>query len=217
MIVRLDLHADVLPVVELDDTGVVLKHADAPIFASEPPPDFNRRGEDRFLEQVFERDLALFVAIAHPAAKRLVRTVFAPSLCNRLELGVGRVVSPVGEMLPDRLHFREAQVKLPPAAELEELLIGHAADRHGHGSKRVFRTVRQVRQLQRPPDDLLDGVIGEHFAGDAFEIGGRSAGSKRVFLAGPYRGDRISQVDERGFHAVGDVVGDSRFIENIEE
>ena len=46
MIVRLDLHADVVGLVELHDAGVVLEHADAPIGVAQSPPNLDRRGED---------------------------------------------------------------------------------------------------------------------------------------------------------------------------
>ena len=76
MVVRLDLEADVIAVVEFDDAGVVLEDADAPIVAAEPPANLLGGAEDRFLEQIVDAP-ALEV---DRALERLVRAMFRPGL-----------------------------------------------------------------------------------------------------------------------------------------
>ena len=145
VIVRLHLEADVILVVELHDAGVVREDADAPIVVAEFGANFLRRGEHGFLEQVFEGEFALFVAVPHPAPQRLVRAMFTPGLGDRFELGVGGLAVLLAEMPADRLHLGQTQVKLPLAAETGQFVVIHSADRNGHQPIRVIGTDRQVR------------------------------------------------------------------------
>ena len=217
VVVRLDLDADVLLVVEFDDPRVVLKHAHAPVFAPQPPANFDRSGKHGFLEQIFELDFTLAVAIQHPPPQRLVRTVFAPGLGDRFEFGVGGFAVLFGKVAADRLHFGQAQVELPFAAETGQLVVFHAADGNSDQAKGVIRTDRQVRHAQRPPNDLLDGVVGQHFRSHAFEIGRVGIVVEPVFLTCPHGGNGMAQFQQGSLDAVGDVVGNAGLVEHVQK
>ena len=103
VVVRLDLEADVVLVVEPDDAGVVAEDAHQPVAVQ-----LARRLEDRLLEQVVDRPPSKL----DPALKRLVRAVLAPGLGQRLELAVGRVAAELGEVALDRLHLGQAEREL---------------------------------------------------------------------------------------------------------
>ncbi len=60
MIVRFDLEHQMECVVEVDDPGVVLEHAHAPILFAEIRADLLGRGEDRLAKHVFELPRAAF-------------------------------------------------------------------------------------------------------------------------------------------------------------
>ena len=121
MVVRLDLEADVVLVVEPNDAGVVAEDADQPVAAQ-----LLGRGEDRLLEQVVDRPpLEL-----DPPSQGLVRAVLAPGLGQGFELAVGRVAAEPGEVPLDGLHLGEAERELARPAQLQERLVVHRAERH---------------------------------------------------------------------------------------
>ena len=115
MVVRLDLEHDMLIVEKADDAGIIAKHAHAPIVGAELAANLDGGGEDRFLEHILEVPLAMFVAIANAAGKRLVAAMLAPSLGDGLQLDVGRLAAEAAEMGLDRPHLVEAQIQLPLA------------------------------------------------------------------------------------------------------
>ena len=166
VVVRLDLERDVELVVEPHDAGVVLEDADAPVVVAPAAAQLLRGGEDRLLEHVLELPLAALVAVGDPAGERLVAAVLAPGLGDRFQLDVGRLAAQLGEMPLDRLHLGELQVELPLAAEPHEGVVVEAAIGDGAELEAVVAARFEPRERQRPDDDLLDGVVGEHLVAD---------------------------------------------------
>ena len=102
---RLDLEADVELIAELDDAGIVLKDADAPVVLAEAIANLLRGAEDRLFEQI----LVAFVAEIDDALERLVRAMLLPGLRDRLKLDVGRLTFERPEMGLDRFHLVERE------------------------------------------------------------------------------------------------------------
>ena len=65
-IMRLDLKSDVVVIGEANNTSVVLKHTDAPVFVSQVFSNLLGCRKDRFFEHVFKVERCLFVAIGDP-------------------------------------------------------------------------------------------------------------------------------------------------------
>ena len=217
MVVRLDLEADVLLVVELHHTGVVLEDADAPVVLAESPANLDRRAEDGLFEHVLEDPLTVFVAVADAALQRLVRAVLAPRLSDRFEFDVGRIALLLDPVLFDRLHLGEAQIKLAMLAEVPQCGIVHRTNGDRPQSELVFGTGSDRVHVERPDDHPLDGVVGQHPLRHPIEIGGRSRLVEPVLAA---RRDRLNveaEIDERLVRAERDVVGNARFEEDVEE
>ena len=108
-----------------------------------------------------------------PALERLVRAVLRPGLGDRFQLDVGRVAVEFAEVRLDRLHLVERQRQLPVAAQLDECRVVEVAERHGDAAELVRPADAQRRCRQRPVDDLLDGVVGQHFASQQVVLGRR--------------------------------------------
>ena len=110
VIVRLDLEADVITVVEAHDAGVVGEDADAPVVGAEPAADLLRRPEDRLLEQIVEMpDAAVVFDELDTALEGLVRAMLRPRLRQRLQLHVGRIAAQLAEMRLDGPHLGETE------------------------------------------------------------------------------------------------------------
>ena len=154
--------------------------------------------------------VARFVAVVDPPVERLVRTVFAPGLGERLQLDVGRVAVQLDEVLANRLHLGEAQVELARAAQVGQCAIVHLADRHRHPLEAVRAAQRQTLHRQRAPNDLLDGVVREHPAGELIQVRPCRTRIDPVFSAGGNGLDGQTEVDQRALGALGHVIGDAR-------
>ena len=217
MVVRLDLEADVLLVVELHDTRVVLEDADAPVVLAEPPTNLDRGAEDGLFEHVFEDPLTVFVAVADAALERLVRAVFAPRLSDRFKFDVGRIALLLDPVPLDRLHLGEAQVKLAVFAEVHQRRIVHRPDRDGAQSELVLGPGSDRLHAERPDDHALDGIVRENALRHAIQIGRRGPFVEPILPPGRDRLDVEAEIDERLLGAHADVVGDARFVEDVEE
>jgi hypothetical protein len=85
-------------IVELDDAGVVLENADAPIVVAEAFAEFLGGAEDRFFKQIANppRRRAA-VGIRHRevdlALERFVRAMLGPGLGDRLQLDVAGIAA----------------------------------------------------------------------------------------------------------------------------
>src|SRR5262249_14670102 len=150
--VRLDLDAEVEALVEGDDAGVVLEHADA-----ERPRELARRLRDRGLQEVVDAPHrpAARRGEVDPAGERLVLAVLAPGLRERLELARGRLAAELDEVRADRAHLGEVEAELPGARELEQRRVVERAQRDLDASARRGREALAVRQvLAVDADDL---------------------------------------------------------------
>jgi hypothetical protein len=215
VVVRLDLEHDVVLVVEPDHPGVVLEHAHAPIPLARLVADMFGGRENRLAEHVLEMPLARRVAIVNPPGKRLVATVLAPGLRDRLQLDIGRVAIQRAEMGLDRLHLDQRQVKLPFTAEPLQRRVVRLSDRHRHQFEAIGRADLQVLELQRSDDHLLDGVVGQHLRAKQRELLVRQGplvrqGANPVFLERPDRFGRDVEIGDRRKRALRYRVGHSR-------
>src|ERR1019366_8301636 len=141
VVVRLDLEADVEVVVELDDAGIVLKDADAPVVGPKPLADFLRGAEDSLLQKIV---VALAVAV-DDALERLVRAVFRPRLRDSLQLCVGRVALEAAEVGLDRLHLVQRKGKLAEMKELDKACVIERKDSHDDALERVVSAEAEIR------------------------------------------------------------------------
>ena len=217
MVVRFDLEADVLLVVKLDDAGVVLEDADAPVVRAKLAADLDRRAKHGLLEHVLEDPLALFVAVADAAFERLVRTVLAPRLRDRFQFDVSRVSLLLNPVLFDRPHLGEAQIELSVFAEMHQRVVVHRADRHGAQLELVLGPGPDPVHVQRANDDPFDGVVGQHPLADAVEVGIRHISFEPVLATGRDRVDGEAEILERLLSAQCHVVGDARLEQDVEE
>ena len=217
MVMRLDLDADALFVVELHDAGVVLKDADAPIVLAQPLTDFARCGKDRLFEHVAELQVAGVVPIVNSAAQRLVRAVLAPGLGDRFQFDVGGITLQIDEVLADRPHFHQAEIQLALATEVGKLGIVHLADRDGRAAELIRVSQRNAVQRNRAPEHLLDRIIGQNAAGQFFEIRPLGTFVDPIFSARGDGLDRQPQFGQCSFCALSNVVGHTRFEQDIDQ
>src|SRR5206468_3437237 len=87
VIVRLDLEADVVLVVEAYDAGIVLENAHAPILGPETATNLLRGSENGLLQQIVDASPGRSLEI-DLTFQRLVRTVFGPGLRQRFQLDI---------------------------------------------------------------------------------------------------------------------------------
>ena len=217
MVVRFDLEADMLLVVELHDARIVLEDADAPIVLAEPLANLDRRAEDGLFEHVLEDPLTVFVAVADAALQRLVRAVFAPRLSDRFEFDVGWIALLLDPVLLDGLHLGEAQIELAVLAEVHQRVVVHRPDGDGSQLELVLAPGSDGVHVERPGDDSLDGVVCENSLRHTIQIGGRSGGIEPILPPGRDRFDIEAEIDERLVRAERHVVGDARLEEDVEE
>ena len=111
------------------------------------------------------------VAIGDPAGQRLVAAMLAPGLGDRFQLDVGRVAVELRESAPgssasrpatDRAALRGSVASAPSSSSV--------ANRHRDQLELVRRAELQLIERQRPDDDLLDGVVGQHLAARAAAV-----------------------------------------------
>ena len=160
----LDLEADVVLVVEANDSGVVGEDADQPV-----EPQLLGRGEDGLLEEVVDRPpLELDLAL-----QGLVRAVLAPGLGQGFQLTVGRVAVEPGEVPLDGPHLGQVERELPRPAHLQERLVIHRAERHGEQPKLVMPPLAQMVERQAAKGRLLDGLVGQHALDQTRQLLGR--------------------------------------------
>ena len=206
VVVRLDLEADVDIVVEADDAGVVLEDRDEP-----GGVEHRGRREDRPLQEVVD-DLPLKLD-APP--ERLVRAVLAPGLGEGLQLAVGRVASLGFEVVADRPHLVDRERKLPLPARPEEVDVPHASDRDLDPFEGVRASLAEPIEAERPPDDLLDGIVGQDAVDQTWQ------GLGRPFdVVGPDRtdfGDPEAEILEDRPGALGHRIGHAGPWQDVDE
>ena len=95
--------------------------------------------------------------------------------------------------------------------------IVHRADRHGHPLEAVRASQRKAVHRQRAPNDLLDGVVGQNPAGELLQVGTLGPRVDPILAARGDGVDRQAQVGQRRLGALGDVVGDARFEEHVDQ
>ncbi len=120
MIVRLDLEAHVVAVIEADDAGVILEDADAPVVGAEPAADFLGRPEDGFLEQVVDPPcFGVRPGEINRAFQGLMRAVLRPGLGEGFQLDVGGLAAQDAEMGLNGLHLRQVEGELAVPTALQ--------------------------------------------------------------------------------------------------
>ena len=166
MVVRLDLEGQIPTAVdiglELDDAGVVVEDADAPVLVQ-----FVRRRRDRGLQQVVD-DLAVHL---DQAAERLVLAVLAPGLGDGLELARGGLATLLGVVRLDGLHLDQVEAQHAVGRDplqlrvvgLEQRDLDHATLLGGRGHAPQEAFVGHV--------DLLDDLVRERTAGEVQSLG----------------------------------------------
>ena len=213
----LDFETDVEGVVEGHDPGVVTKNTDAPVVIAESFADHRCRFEDGLLEHLVEVPFGGFVLVVDPAAECLVRTVFAPGLCDRLELDVCRIAVQGGEVVTDGPHFFEREVELPVPALPLECVIVHVAKRDTLELERVVAAQGDRVDRQGALDNVFDRVVGQHPFGQASQIGCGCVGVDPVLAAGGHCLDGQAEFFQGLQRALSNVVGDTGLEEHVEQ
>ena len=207
VVVRLDLEADVVLVVEPDHAGVVGEDAHQPVEVQGLG-----RGEDRLLEQVVDRP-ALEL---DPPLERLVRAVLAPGLGQGLELAVGRVAAELGEMAPGSTCISaRLSESCPDLLSCDEGRVVHRADRDGHELELVVLPLAEVIERQGADDRLLDRVVGQHALDQPGEMLGGPADA--IAPDGPHPDHVEAEVAEQLRGALGLGVGHARLGQDVDD
>ncbi len=170
MVVRLHLEDHVVAVVEADDSGVVLEDAYAPVVLARRLAYLHRGVEDRLAEHILEGSFAVRVAVADPPGQRLVAAMLAPGLGDRFQFDVGRVALERLEMGLDCPHLDQREVKLTFQGQPLERFVVELPDGYGDQLEIVRRADLQMLEFQRPDDDLLDCVVGQHLRRKQFDL-----------------------------------------------
>ena len=216
VIVRFHLEADVVLVVERHDARIILEDAHAPVFFAEVFADLLCRGENRFLQHILEDDLLLAVPVRNAAGQGFVGAVLAPGLRDGFQLDVGRVAVQLLEVLLDRLHLDQREVKLAFEREGFQLVVVHRADRDDHEVEVVRTADFEVLERERAFHDLLDRVVGEDLPAQFVDLGGIKARDEELAERAD-GGDRLVHF-LHGFQGrIGDRVHDAGFGQNVQE
>ena len=119
MIVGFDFEAHMEVVVERDNAGIVLEHADAPVVVAQRFANRLGGGENGFLEHVVvlafvrhRRSTCIGTAVMDSTGKRFMAAVFGPCLRDRFQFNVGGVAAQVVEVIANGLHFDKRQIQL---------------------------------------------------------------------------------------------------------
>ena len=206
VVVGLDLETDVKIVVEPDHARVVGEDADEPVAAH-----LLGRAEDGPLEEVVDHPAVEI----DPAPEGLVRTMLGPGLREGLEFAVGRLPSEFVEMGLDGLELGEAEVQLPLPADVEELGVGLATNRHLDAQELVGSPLAELVEREGADDGLLDRFIKQDPADQALE-----AGRWPINPVGPDGPDVLNvepEVGEERPGALGLGVGDARLGEDVDD
>ena len=130
---RLGLECNVEVVVETDEPCVVDKGA---VY----PRCVDRVGSRTqvLIEQAVDLldCLTRFVRYIDGCPERLMSTVFAPRLCDRLDFGVGRVAPHSGEVTSHRLHLDQVQAKSTAVGDGLEFIVRRINDCQDIGRRR---------------------------------------------------------------------------------
>src|SRR5439155_16473909 len=129
VIVRFDLEADGIVIIENDHAGVVFENAQAKAVAA-PRDEILRALEDRLLDQVpvAADGFSRLVHDLDRALERLVNAVLAPGLRDRLQLDIARLTLPPAKIVSNGLHLLKREEQVPLAAESRELLVAQVTD-----------------------------------------------------------------------------------------
>src|SRR5205085_10842760 len=110
---------------------------------------------------VAKQAFAVGVTVINTPGQCLVAAVFAPCLGNRLELNVRRIALELAKMLLNGSHFGQRQIELSLATQLQERIVVERAQRDRNQIEFIRRSEFQALNLQWPPDQLLDRVVGQ--------------------------------------------------------
>src|SRR5439155_8559972 len=185
VIVRFDLEADGIVIIENDHAGVVFENAQAKAVVA-PRDEILRALEDRFLDQV---PIAAdgFSRLVHDldrALERLVNAMLAPGLRDRLQLDVARLTLLPAKIVSNGLHLLEREEQVPVAAEPRELLVVQIADGNVLELETVLVPRLEVVRHVGVEMHRFNHAVGQNFGGDLLQLGARDVALDQIGAAG---------------------------------
>ena len=204
---RFDLKAHRVLIVKLDHPGVILKHRNAPVLVQ-----ILGRLKDRLFNQVIEINLLAVVFHIHAALERLMHTVLAPRLCQRLQLHIRRLTVDGAVFVLDRLHLLEIQEHILFLRQAHQLLIAQLANRHLCQHHLVRFGMRTRRLSIRPEDHILDAVIRQNPSRDHIPVGLADIAQQHILAGRPHRLNRPgAHIRQRTANRFGHRIGHAAF------
>ena len=182
VIMRFNLKAHRMLVVKFDHAGVIFKDRNAPVFIQ-----ILSGLEDRFFDQIVKMNFFAVMVHIHTALERLMNTVLAPGLGQRLQFHVRRFPVNIAILALNCLHFLKVQEQVLRLAELHELLVAQFADRDFRQLHLIRLGMRTWRLGIHPKDHVLDAVIGQRPAGDGFAFLVRNSPQQNILTPRPHR------------------------------
>ena len=160
VVVRLDLEADVVLVVEADDPGIVLEDRDAPGLV-----EFVRHPGDGGLQQIVD---GLFAVVLDDSPEGLVHAVLGPRLGQGLEFDVRRLAAQRLVVLLNGLHLRQRQEQVRLARQGLEVVVGQRPERH-LGLLELVGLAFAEHVGPVAGGHVLDALVGQHAGGQGAE------------------------------------------------
>ena len=180
MVVRFNLHADVVVAIEPHHARVVAEHAHAPVIGAELLAHLPGGCKHRLLEEIVVPHAAGRADMVDRTAERLVAAVLTPGLRDRLQLDLEGIAAEPLKVVADRVEFGGREGEAPFAAEPVERRVVEAreADRLLRERPRPAAGQRAVRQWA--DHDIVDRLTGQEFPGQTIGLR-RAEGGQPVF------------------------------------